>query len=604
MEHLSQPDQPKQVLADEPLTTKEGWARFVDRRPTPPAAGNGTDTDDARIDYLSELVMVNTPVVAEVVTTARRLVLLNRRQLSARRGLIVTGVPGTGKTTAITALGRTHEVAVRRRHPHEKNRLPVVYVTVPPAATPRMLAVEFARFFGLPLGRRANITDVTNAVCATAAHVGVELVLVDKVHNLNLATRAGAEVSDQLKYFAERLPATFIYAGVNVERVGLFASPRGQQLASRFTTIPTTAFAYGTADQRAAWHALVASLEATLPLRAHQPRTLAALDEYLHRRTAGMIGSLSHLVRGAAIDAILDGTEHLTRAHLDRVRRDPPQPRTGATGAGRHDRMIRRLPITVRPAQQETVTSYVRRLAALHSIGYRDLWQHLSASVPYSGTSKRRQLIVAQRLVAATGHQLAALAHAMPELRDPAPRWRELRHLPQRACPVCTARHPDGPVVRFFAHHEFVCTRHGYWIGPPVPTIPDLRPRQLARLVPELVTAQRRHTRLLRRQGWRHVFNAFDVSIAVCVDRRFQQRIDVPGRRSWQERIDLLIPTRTRFNTSVFLAAFYPEIVNLARLFCSPTWRAVARRALTSAEHRLTITAEISRQIGPEPVPP
>jgi len=322
MEHLSQPDQAKQVLADEPLTTKEGWARFVDRRPTPPAAGDGTDTDDARIDYLSELVMVNTPVVAEVVATARRLVLLNRRQLSARRGLIVTGVPGTGKTTAITALGRTHEVAVRRRHPHEKNRLPVVYVTVPPAATPRMLAVEFARFFGLPLGRRANITDVTNAVCATAAHVGVELVLVDEVHNLNLATRAGAEVSDQLKYFAERLPATFIYAGVNVERVGLFAGPRGQQLASRFTTIPTTAFAYGTADQRAAWHALVASLEATLPLRAHQPRTLAALDEYLHRRTAGMIGSLSHLVRGAAIDAILDGTEHLTRAHLDRVRLD------------------------------------------------------------------------------------------------------------------------------------------------------------------------------------------------------------------------------------------------------------------------------------------
>ena len=321
MEHLREPDHDQRVLADEPLTTKEGWARFVTRRPMSPEPGHAGN-DDARIDYLSELVMVNTPVVAEVVATARRLVLLNRRQLSARRGLIVTGGPGTGKTTAITALGRTHEVAVRRRHPHEPHRLPVVYVTVPPAATPRMLAVEFARFFGLPLAARANITDVTNAVCATAAHVGVELVLVDEVHNLNLATRAGAEVSDQLKYFAERLPATFVYAGVNVERVGLFAGPRGQQIASRFTTIGTTAFAYGTAEQRTAWHALVASLEATLPLRAHQPGTLTALDEYLHRRTAGMIGSLSHLVRGAAIDAILDGTEHLTRAHLDRVRLD------------------------------------------------------------------------------------------------------------------------------------------------------------------------------------------------------------------------------------------------------------------------------------------
>jgi hypothetical protein len=208
--------------ADQPLTTKEGWARFVNHRPTPPA-GN----DDARIDYLSELVMVNTPTVAEVIACARRLVMLNRRQVSARRGLIVTGVPGTGKTTAITALGRTHELAIRRRNPDDPGRLPVIYVTVPPAATPRMLAVEFARFLGLPLTYRANLTEVVNAVCVTATRIGVDLVLVDEVHNLNLATRAGAEVSDQLKYFAERLPATFVYAGVDVERAGLFAGPRG-----------------------------------------------------------------------------------------------------------------------------------------------------------------------------------------------------------------------------------------------------------------------------------------------------------------------------------------------------------------------------------------
>ncbi|MEE6259103.1 ATP-binding protein [Plantactinospora sonchi] len=303
--------------ADEPLTTKEGWARFVGHRPTPP-----TGDDDARIEYLSELVMVNTPTIIEVIACARRLVMLKRRQVSARRGLIVTGVPGTGKTTAITALGRTHELAIRRKHPRELGRLPVIYVTVPPAATPRMLAVEFARFLGLPLTNRANLTEVVNAVCVTATHVGVDLVLVDEVHNLNLATRSGAEVSDQLKYFAERLPATFVYAGVDVERAGLFAGPRGRQIASRFTTIPTAGFAYGTPEQRATWRALVSGIETTLPLRKHPAGSLAKLDEYLHRRTAGMIGSLSHLIRGAAIDAILDGTEHITRAHLAAIRLD------------------------------------------------------------------------------------------------------------------------------------------------------------------------------------------------------------------------------------------------------------------------------------------
>lgn len=35
-----------------------------------------------------------------------------------------------------------------------------------------------------------------------------------------------------------------------------------------------------------------------------------------------MIGSLSHLIRGAALDAILDGTEKITRKSLQNVKLD------------------------------------------------------------------------------------------------------------------------------------------------------------------------------------------------------------------------------------------------------------------------------------------
>ena len=48
-------------------------------------------------------------------------------------------------------------------------------------------------------------------------------------------------------------------------------------------------------------------------------RQLLRLDAYLHERTDGMIGSLSHLIRGAAVEAILDGSEKITRETLDRV---------------------------------------------------------------------------------------------------------------------------------------------------------------------------------------------------------------------------------------------------------------------------------------------
>ena len=108
---------------------------------------------------------------------------------------------------------------------------------------------------------RANITDIVNAVCATAAHTRVELVCVDELHNISLTTRAGAEVSDTLKYFSERLPATFVYAGIDIEHGDLFAGTRGRQIAGRFTVLPAAPFAYGTTEQRQVWQALIATLE-------------------------------------------------------------------------------------------------------------------------------------------------------------------------------------------------------------------------------------------------------------------------------------------------------------------------------------------------------
>lgn len=176
--------------ADEPLTTKEGWRRFVERQPAVPDVhdpatvellprGERVAFDVARREYHADLPLANTPTIQRVISTARLLVQLNRQQISARRGLIVSGASGTGKTTALTQLGRTHERHTRKRHPRDPHRLPVLYVTVPPAATARMLAVEFARFLGLRFTARANITDVVDAVCHTAARTNVELVLVD-----------------------------------------------------------------------------------------------------------------------------------------------------------------------------------------------------------------------------------------------------------------------------------------------------------------------------------------------------------------------------------------------------------------------------------------
>jgi hypothetical protein len=311
------------------LTSLPGWRAFVGASLGEPMAAltkaeydalepAGRDAyDDDRLDHHARLQVVATSTVRSTVTCGRRLVILNRGAISARRGLIVSGPANTGKTIALTQLGLAHELQDRRRHPGQDDRIPVLYITVPPAATPRMIAAEFARFLGLPVLRSSNITDLTEAVVGVCTKARTGLILVDEIHNISLTTRHGADASDTLKYFSERIPATFAYAGINIEDGSLLSGTRGDQIAARFTSMATHAF-----PCNAEWKALVAQMETNLVLHEHQRGILTSLARFLHTRTGGMIGTLSHQIRGAAVDAILTHSEKITKAGLLAVELD------------------------------------------------------------------------------------------------------------------------------------------------------------------------------------------------------------------------------------------------------------------------------------------
>lgn len=198
----------------QPTTTLEGWRRFIEAEPSqfellPEQDWKSLDDrervayDEARIAHHAELVVVTTSTITEITNEGRLLTLLNQREIGARRGLIVSGPAATGKTTAIKQLGRFHELRTQMRFPGT-NRIPVVYVTAPPKGSPRKLAMEFARFLGLPPMRaRQNVTDIADAVCQVLIDARTDVVVVDEIHNMNLATSAGEDLSDHLKYFTE-----------------------------------------------------------------------------------------------------------------------------------------------------------------------------------------------------------------------------------------------------------------------------------------------------------------------------------------------------------------------------------------------------------------
>jgi hypothetical protein len=310
------PDDDPQLRA---LTSLTGWRQFASEVPAVPQLldtgvwqdldpGKRAAYDDDRIAHHSRLLVVQTPAVRDVVTTGRRLAHLNRTARYGRCGLIVSGPARTGKTTAITQLGKTIELFHRRRNPRSSDDIPVVYITVPPAATPRMIAAEFARFLGLPLTSRANITDIIEAVCGVCTDTKTAAICVDEIHNLNIATRPG-----------------------------LLSGTRGEQIAGRFSMVRTGPFACD--DQ---WATLNAALETSLRLHRHRPGTLPDLARYLHQRTGGMIGSLLWLIRSAAIQAVIDGTEQITRKTMDSIQVDIASQSAGSRPSRSHGRPLPR----------------------------------------------------------------------------------------------------------------------------------------------------------------------------------------------------------------------------------------------------------------------
>lgn len=307
-----------------PPSVWQGWDAFVSR----PLAAAHDAADPAwpqseREDYHSELAVMRTPVMNSIFTAVRRLLLVNRRQQAgARRGLIISGPATTGKTTTMMALGRSFQLADARQHPGHAGRRPVLFISVPPAATPKMLVSEFARFLGMPVTDRLNQTQITSAVCDLLCELGTQLVLIDDVHLLDTQRRAGAETSDQLKYLGERIPATFVYSAIDIESSSLLSGVRGAQIAGRFKIFRHPPLAYATEQDHAVWHDLVHAMESMLRLRAHRPGTLVRHAAYLHQRTAGRLGSLSHLIREAALIALTEGTERIAKQLLSDVALD------------------------------------------------------------------------------------------------------------------------------------------------------------------------------------------------------------------------------------------------------------------------------------------
>lgn len=232
--------------------------------------------------------------------------------------------------------------------------------------------------------------------------------------------------------------------------------------------------------------------------------------------------------------------------------------------------VFRPLPRPLKPFPQETEASFLDRLATANAMPVQRLQR------PSHWLDSRLDPV--DRLSVLSGQPRTSIQYAIP-------RWeRQAWNIPQGpfaatprwACRRCVARRTGAPgqgvMVWMSKHHDQVCIPHRLWIGRAVEA--PANQFDLADL-PEIVAAQRRHYRLLRRYG-PDVINA-------CYEQtsRFWTKLLQHGYRisDLTQRLARLQPRAARsvrpWDPKRY-AAIYPEIVKAMVFYAAPHWRSLA----------------------------
>jgi TniQ len=255
---------------------------------------------------------------------------------------------------------------------------------------------------------------------------------------------------------------------------------------------------------------------------------------------------------------------------------------------------IRQLPGLTKPVQDETVKSYLQRLARANCCAIEDLASYLAPHTLPHDDAKASDFLIASlhdwtsdiftgielsALAKATGLPEASLAYALPELRD---QYADARSMVLRgrniaghpnyvglACQRCmAAKGITTNVYVWMRHDQIVCLRHKLWIGPGAHSAGGQL--DLAK-VPQVVAAQRKHRALIRRLRRRWVFAVFPQAFEfadswVPTKTRRQRLAQLRAPRGYP-------PGKFPFRGAHWNAAIYPEAVALTGVLASPRWR-------------------------------
>lgn len=343
--------EPQFSVRQRSLSTYEGWKDFAERLPRPcpaslsreqlaelPAAERAGYDLERRVWHAN--ILLRTRQVEDIELQLADILDSNLQDSDrVKSAAAIDAPPALGKSTVVNNFGRVfHQQRIAEAGEwldadRDVRHLPVCHVTLTGRLTIKGLHMMILGFYAHPatagiLHRSMAGRDLARAAAECIERHDTRLVIVDDLHFLNMRTRDGVEVANQLKWLANEYNATFLFAGVALRARGLVGEGHtGREAAMaqtfrRWTVLGLSPFTLTHKPGRGEWDRLLFGIEQSLVLADARPGMLVDLSRYLFARTTGNIGSLMDLIRRGASRAIRTGREAIDRELLNDIRID------------------------------------------------------------------------------------------------------------------------------------------------------------------------------------------------------------------------------------------------------------------------------------------
>lgn len=269
-----------------------------------------TASDSDRARAVIEDVAILYPFLQRVVAEAEWMIHEPRR--TRARGLIVCGEAGNGKTSLAKLIHSRYQSYGHAVSPC------VLTISMSGARDSRSVYGRIMEALGSPTRISHRLSDRELIVRDLLRRVNCRLIILDEAQDILLGSeREQVRALEGIKLLMNELSMPILAFGTEKAEQG-FRSDR--HLAARFRTLPLPGWQ---ADDTLA--NFLATYERLLPL--HRPSYLASPDKVkaLAKIGGGVIGAIVERIQNAALTAIVDGTECITKELLLSAEMRPAQ---------------------------------------------------------------------------------------------------------------------------------------------------------------------------------------------------------------------------------------------------------------------------------------